>query len=97
MMPKNPREIIIAPLITEKTTHMQNQRNSYTFRVSINANKIEVKKAIEKIFSVNVKEVNTIRQRGKNKRMGRFEGKRPDWKKAIVVLQKGQSIPDFEI
>ncbi|MBN1326740.1 MAG: 50S ribosomal protein L23 [Candidatus Cloacimonetes bacterium] len=90
------REIIIAPLVTEKSTQQKNMNNCYTFRVSLNANKIEIRKAIEKIFNVNVLSVNTIRQRGKVKRMGRYTGKRADWKKAIVKLKAGDSISDFE-
>ena len=93
---KNPREVIIAPMLTEKTTSMQNANNNYTFKVSLNANKIEIAEAIERIFNVNVLSVNTIRQRGKNKRMGRFVGKRADWKKAIVKLKQGDSITEFE-
>ena len=94
---KNPREIIITPMFTEKSTQAQTVQNAYTFKVSINANKIEIKKAVEKIFSVDVIDVNTIRIAGKPKRMGRFEGKRADWKKAIVTVKSGQSIADFEI
>lgn len=90
------REIVIAPIITEKTSSIQTQNNSYTFRVSINANKIEIRKAIEKIFNVHVLDVNTIRQFGKVKRMGRYSGKRADWKKAIVKLKEGDSIAEFE-
>ena len=93
---KNPREVIIAPMLTEKTTSLQNANNNYTFKVSLNANKIEIAEAIERIFNVNVLSVNTIRQRGKNKRMGRFVGKRADWKKAIVKLKEGDSITEFE-
>lgn len=93
---KYDREIIIAPIITEKTSSIKNTTNSYTFKVSLNANKIEIQKAIEKIFNVNVLNVNTIRQQGKVKRMGRFTGKRADWKKAIVKLKEGDSIADFE-
>lgn len=93
---KNPREVIIAPMLTEKTTSLQNANNNYTFKVSLNANKIEIAKAIERIFNVNVLSVNTIRQRGKTKRMGRFVGKRADWKKAIVKLKEGDSITEFE-
>ncbi|MCK4653871.1 MAG: 50S ribosomal protein L23 [Candidatus Cloacimonetes bacterium] len=93
---KNPREVIIAPMLTEKTTSLQNANNNYTFKVSLNANKIEIAEAIERIFNVNVLSVNTIRQRGKNKRMGRFVGKRADWKKAIVKLKQGDSITEFE-
>jgi large subunit ribosomal protein L23 len=93
---KNPREVIIAPMLTEKTTSLQNANNNYTFKVSLNANKIEIAEAIERIFNVSVLSVNTIRQRGKNKRMGRFVGKRADWKKAIVKLKEGDSITEFE-
>lgn len=93
---RHEREIIIAPMVTEKTTSLNNINNSYTFRVSINANKIEIKKAVEKIFNVNVLAVNTIRQRGKIKRMGRNSGKRADWKKAIIKLKQGDKIADFE-
>lgn len=93
---KHAREILIAPLITEKTTALKNGNNSYTFKVSLNANKIEIQKAIEHIFNVSVLDVNTIRQRGKVKRMGRFSGKRADWKKAIVKLKPGDTIADFE-
>jgi large subunit ribosomal protein L23 len=64
--------------------------------VSKIANKIEIKKAIEKIFNVTVLNVNTINQRGKVKRMGRYSGKRADWKKAIVKLKEGDSIAEFE-
>ncbi|MBT3169224.1 MAG: 50S ribosomal protein L23 [Candidatus Cloacimonetes bacterium] len=93
---KNPREILIAPIITEKSSGMQTSNNSYTFQVSKIANKIEIKKAIEKIFNVTVLNVNTINQRGKVKRMGRYSGKRADWKKAIVKLKEGDSIAEFE-
>ncbi len=93
---RNPREILIAPIITEKSSGMQNSNNSYTFQVSKIANKIEIKKAIEKIFNVTVLNVNTINQRGKVKRMGRYSGKRADWKKAIVKLKEGDSIAEFE-
>ncbi len=90
------REIVIAPMITEKTSSVKNATNSYTFRVSVNANKIEIAKAIENIFKVDVIRVNTICQRGKVKRMGRYTGKRADWKKAIVKLKEGDSIAEFE-
>ena len=93
---KQAREIIIAPLITEKSTSQQHVNNSYTFKVSLNANKIEIRKAVEQVFNVSVIDVNTINQRGKIKRMGRFSGKRADWKKAIVKLKAGDTISDFE-
>ncbi|MFO7895351.1 MAG: 50S ribosomal protein L23 [Candidatus Cloacimonadales bacterium] len=91
------RNIVIAPIVTEKTSEANEANNCYTFKVSINANKIEIKKAIEKIFDVKVIRVNTIRQRGKIKRMGRYAGKRADWKKAIVKLADGNSIAEFEL
>lgn len=94
---KHMREIIISPILTEKSGNQLSTNNSYSFKVSTRANKIEIKKAIEKIFSVVVTDVNTMQMSGKIKRMGRFEGKRPDWKKAIVTLKKGYTIPDFEV
>ncbi len=93
----HPREIIIAPMLTEKSLIEKETNNRYMFKVSINANKIEIKKAIEKVFSVKVVKINTIRMKGKPKRMGRYEGRRPDFKKAIVTLQADQTIPDFEV
>ena len=92
----HPRNIVIAPVITEKSEGQVSGNNTYTFKVSINANKIEIKHAIEKIFSVKVLDVNTIRMLGKPKRLGRYSGKRPDWKKAIVTLRAGDKIADFE-
>ena len=92
----HPRNIVIAPIITEKSGIQMNANNTYTFKVSMNANKIEIKKAIEHIFSVKVLNVNTIRMMGKPKRLGRYNGKRPDWKKAIVTLREGDKIADFE-
>lgn len=92
----HPRNIVISPIITEKSSQQVQNTNTYTFKVSINANKIEIKHAIEKIFSVKVLDVNTIRMLGKPKRLGRYSGKRPDWKKAIVTLREGDKIADFE-
>jgi len=92
----HPRNIVIAPIITEKSGIQLQTNNTYTFKVSMNANKIEIKKAIEHIFSVRVVNVNTIRMMGKPKRLGRYNGKRPDWKKAIVTLREGDNIADFE-
>lgn len=93
---KHPHEIVIAPMITEKSNNLK-ENNQYVFRVSINANKIEIRKSIEKIFDVNVVKVNTIRQFGKVKRMGRSSGKRADWKKAIVKIKEGETISEFDI
>ncbi|MDR3592062.1 MAG: 50S ribosomal protein L23 [Negativicutes bacterium] len=91
----NPRDVLIRPLITEKTTAMM-QDNKYTFIVPLQVNKIEIRQAVEQIFKVKVLDVNTIRVLGKVKRMGRTQGKRPDYKKAIVKLAPGQTIEFFE-
>ncbi len=93
----HPRNIVISPIITEKSENQAQSQNTYTFKVSINANKIEIKHAIEKIFAVKVLDVNTIRMLGKPKRLGKYSGKRPDWKKAIVTLRSGDKIADFEV
>ena len=93
---KDPHDIIIKPLITEKSMDMQQQKK-YTFVVDKRSNKTEIKNALESIFGVEVAKVNTVNMRGKMKRMGRFEGKRPDWKKAIVTLtDKSKTIEFFE-
>ncbi|MGI5822773.1 MAG: 50S ribosomal protein L23 [Dethiobacteria bacterium] len=85
---KNPHDIILQPLITEKTTALI-EENKYTFVVGKNANKIEIKKAVEELFDVKVSAVNTINMKGKQRRVGVHKGFRPDWKKAIVTLQAG--------
>lgn len=91
----NPRDVLLRPLITEKTTNMM-QDNKYTFIVPLTVNKVQVRQAVEQIFKVKVLAVNTIRVMGKTKRMGRTQGKRPDYKKAIVKLAPGQRIEFFE-
>ncbi|EHM37164.1 50S ribosomal protein L23 [Anaeroglobus geminatus] len=88
-------DILVKPVITEKTTMMMSD-GKYTFKVSLHANKIEIRKAVEAVFGVKVKSVNTIRMTGKFKRMGKHMGKRPDYKKAIVTLQEGETIEFFE-
>ncbi|MDN5346950.1 MAG: large subunit ribosomal protein [Clostridia bacterium] len=90
-----PQDIIIQPLVTEKTTGLLGQ-NKYTFIVRNDANKIEIKQAIEKLFKVKVVKVNTLFDRGKLRRRGRTEGLQPDRKKAIVTLRPGDKIPLFE-
>ncbi|GAV23825.1 50S ribosomal protein L23 [Carboxydothermus pertinax] len=92
---KNPRDIIIRPLITEKSMDLA-QENKYTFVVDKNANKIEIKAAVEQLFNVKVEKVNTIRVKGKMKRVGRFVGRTPEYKKAIVKLRAGDKIELFE-
>ncbi|ERT60563.1 MULTISPECIES: 50S ribosomal protein L23 [Megasphaera] len=88
-------DLLLKPVITEKSTMMMSD-GKYTFRVPLHANKIEIRKAVEKIFDVKVKSVTTLRIMGKYKRMGKFVGKRPDYKKAIVTLKDGETIEFFE-
>jgi large subunit ribosomal protein L23 len=88
--------LIKGPIITEKTHTQKEIANKLTFRVGLKANKIEIRKAIEDIFKVKVLGVNTIHVRGKEKRLGRTHGFRPDWKKAIVTLAPGEKIAAFE-
>jgi large subunit ribosomal protein L23 len=84
------------PLITEKSHLQKEMSNKVTFKVEPTANKIEIRKAVEEVFKVKVLSVNTCRYEGKKKRLGRYEGKRSDWKKAIVTLAPGEKIPFFE-
>ncbi len=93
---KDARSIIRKVLITEKGTALRELRNQYVFEVARDANKIEIKRAVETVFSVKVAGVQTLQQRGKVKRQGRWIGKRNDWKKAIVTLQPDQKIELFE-
>jgi len=92
----NPRSVVKRALITEKGTVLRELRNQYHFEVSRGANKIEIKRSIEAIFSVHVLSVRTQQMRGKVRRQGRYLGKRSDWKKAIVTLKPDQKIELFE-
>jgi len=89
----NNYQIIKRPLITERSTQLRERSNSYVFEVDRDANKVTIKKAIEELFSVKVAAVRTANVHGKWKRVGRFTGRRSDWKKAIVTLVEGQTIP----
>jgi large subunit ribosomal protein L23 len=89
------RQLIKRPVITEKTTKMM-EENKYCFVVNPAANKTQIKQAIETIFNVKVQSVNTTNILGKLKRMGRHQGRRPSWKRAIVTLKKGSRIEFFE-
>lgn len=91
-MSRLPREIIIRPLMTEKSMRQKEEHNAVTFQVRPDANKIEIRSAVESIFNVKVAEVRTASFQGKLKRMGRHQGRRPDWKKAIVTLRPGHKI-----
>lgn len=91
---RNPHDIIIKPLVTEQSMDGMAERK-YSFKVDRNANKTEIKKAIEKIFDVKVEKTNTLNMTGKVKRMGRNEGKRANWKKAIVTLTEDSKEIEF--
>ncbi|TNE51594.1 MAG: 50S ribosomal protein L23 [Deltaproteobacteria bacterium] len=95
-MNKSPHEIILRPVLTEKSALMRDELNQVCFVVQHNANKIEIKQAVETLFEVNVTSVRTQIMRGKVKRYGRGFGKRPNWKKAIVTLGEGSHIEFFE-
>jgi large subunit ribosomal protein L23 len=88
--------IIKRPILTEKTLLQKNLYNKLTFEVDPRANKIEIRKAVELIFKVDVIDVQTIKMKGKSKRVGRYWTKRPDWKKAIVTIKPGQKVELFE-
>ena len=93
---RDPRSIVRKALITEKGTALRELRNQYHFEVARDANKIEIQRAIEAIFSVKVEHVRTMQMRGKVKRQGRYLGKRSDWKKAVVTLLPEHKIELFE-
>ena len=87
---------IVRPIITEKTSTGYQERGEYTFEVHPKASKPQIRAAIEQLFGVRVKGVWTSNHRGKTKRLGKTAGRRPNWKKAIVKLAPGDSIPIFE-
>lgn len=89
-------QIIRRPLITEKGTDLRDQTNQYLFEVAGDANKIEIKRAVETLFRVKVRQVRTLSVKGKTKRLGRFVGRTPGWKKAIATLKEGETIEFFE-
>lgn len=89
-------QLIKGPIITEKSHMVKAAGNKVTFRVDAKANKIEIRKAIEELFKVKVLSVNTISMKGKKKQVGRTEGVRSNWKKAIVTLAPGEKIPGLE-
>jgi len=93
---RDPRQIILRPLVTEKATTLKDEHNQVSFQVAMDANKIEVRQAVEAIFKVKVTDVRTQVVFGKEKRMGRYLGRRPSWKKAIVTLGQGSKIDLFE-
>jgi len=92
---KDLTRVIVRPVVTEKTTDM-GENDKYVFEVASEANKAEVKQAVEKFFGVKVVDVRTLNMKGKPKRLGRYMGRRKDWKKAIVTVQAGDKIDLFD-
>lgn len=89
-------DVLKKPVLTEKSLALQSEENKYTFDVDLNANKTEIKIAVETLFNVKVKKVNVMNVKAKAKRMGRYEGKTNKRRKAIVTLAEGDSINYFE-
>jgi len=92
----SPTDVVRGPVITEKGTLVNEAGNQVVFRVHPRANKVEIRRAIETLFKVEVEKVRTSRQFGKFRRVGRHAGRRPDWKKAYVTLAEGSRIDFFE-
>lgn len=94
---KDLSKVLRRPLVTERGADLREASNQYLFEVDPDANKHEIKQAVEHFLGVKVLQVRTMNCRGKIKRLGRFEGKRPDWKKAVVTLAEGETIDLFDI
>jgi len=90
------KDVLVRPLVTEKSTSFLGSDRAYAFEVGVDANKIQIKRAVELFYGVEVDVVRTIQMRGKVKRFGRHHGKRKNWKKAYVTLAEGHEIPLFE-
>ena len=93
---RNLHDVLICPIFTEKGSMLKEMDNKVLLKVAKDANKIEIKKAVEELFKVKVGRVTTINCKGKKKRLGRFEGRRSDWKKAVVTLKKGEKLDFIE-
>ncbi|MEW6350422.1 MAG: 50S ribosomal protein L23 [Thermodesulfobacteriota bacterium] len=89
-------KIIRKPIVTEKSSNLKEEANQVVFEVRLDANKVEIRKAVEKLFKVKVLAVNTQNRQGKRKRLGRTVGRRRNWKKAVVTLKEGDRIDFFE-
>ncbi len=99
---REPYRVIIQPVVSEKTTRLMEERNTYTFKVAADANKIEIKRAVEKLFDVTVTGVRTMTYAGKTRRSflgrtSRTPGRRPAFKKAVVTLTEGDTIELYEV
>jgi large subunit ribosomal protein L23 len=88
--------VLIQPLLTEKITGLREKTNTVGFIVHPDANRVQIKQAVESLLKVKVQKVNVLNIRGKVKRLGRFSGRRSDWKKAFVTLKKGEKLEMYE-
>ena len=95
-MKRDLQDVLVSPLLTEKLTAMRESANKVGFVVRGSANRIEIKRAVELALKVRVDRVHVMNVPGKIKRLGRFTGKRPDWKKAIVTLKEGEKLEMYE-
>ena len=88
-------DVIRRPLVTEKTSILREDGRTLVSQVALDANKVEIKRAIERLLGAKVSSIRTSVNHGKFKRQGRFAGQRPDWKKAYVTLREGEKMPEF--
>jgi large subunit ribosomal protein L23 len=95
-MKREPHDVLVRPLLTEKITALRESANKVGLVVRGDANRIEIKQAVESALKVRVERVNVMNVRGKLKRLGRFAGRRPNWKKAIVTLKAGEKLELYE-
>jgi large subunit ribosomal protein L23 len=95
-MSVNVHAVLVQPLLTEKITGLREKTNTVGFIVHPDANRVQIKKAVEALLKVKVEKVNVMNVRGKVKRLGRFSGKRSDWKKAFVTLKQGEKLELYE-
>ena len=91
----NHYDVIVRPIITEKGVIKKDEENTLCFQVAVEANKTQIRAAVEKLFKVKVAEIRTVNNAGKLRRRGRFAGYRSDWKKAYVRLKAGEKMPEF--
>ncbi len=93
---KAPQDIVVQPIISEKMEYLQEAQRKYAFKVHPAANKVQIKEAVEAIYKVSVTDVNVMNRRGKKRRVRYTEGRRANWKRAVVTLKEGDSIEYFE-
>jgi large subunit ribosomal protein L23 len=93
---RDPRDVIVRPVVTESSAKLQEEERTYTFIVAKDANKIDIRRAVERLFDVKVEAVRTANYQGKWRRVGRSLGRRPSYKKAVVKLAEGQAIDVYE-